>query len=48
MEMAHFFGIMDCGGKSWGVRVPDLPGCHGAGPTPGKALADAIGRAGMG
>jgi predicted RNase H-like HicB family nuclease len=40
--MAHFLGIMDGGGKNWGVRVPDLPGCHGAGSTPGAALADAI------
>jgi len=40
--MAHFFGIMDGEGGSWGVRVPDLPGCHGGGPTAGEALADAI------
>ena len=40
--MAQFFGILDGGGGNWGVRVPDLPGCHGGGGTPGEALADAI------
>ncbi|TPI45747.1 hypothetical protein FJW05_17535 [Mesorhizobium sp. B2-9-1] len=24
-----------------GVRVPDLPGCHGGGVSPGQAIADA-------
>jgi predicted RNase H-like HicB family nuclease len=40
--MAQFFGIMDGSGDNWGVRVPDLPGCHGGGSNPGEALADAI------
>jgi len=40
--MAHFYGIMDGSGDNWGVRVPDLPGCHGGGGNPGAALADAI------
>lgn len=40
--MAQFYGIMDGSGDHWGVRVPDLPGCHGGGGTPGEALADAI------
>jgi predicted RNase H-like HicB family nuclease len=40
--MAQFFGILDGGGDIWGVRVPDLPGCHGGGNTPAEALADAI------
>jgi predicted RNase H-like HicB family nuclease len=40
--MAQFFGILDGSGDTWGVRVPDLPGCHGAGSDPGEALADAV------
>lgn len=40
--MSHYFGIMDGSGETWGVRVPDLPGCHGGGRNPGEALADAI------
>jgi len=40
--MAYYFGII--GGKDdvWGVRIPDLLGCHGGGPTPEAAIADAI------
>lgn len=37
----HFVGVLDGGGNLWGVRVPDLPGCVGAGSTPEEALADA-------
>jgi predicted RNase H-like HicB family nuclease len=40
--MAQYFGILDGSGDVWGVRVPDLPGCHGGGSTPDKALEDAI------
>jgi predicted RNase H-like HicB family nuclease len=35
-------GILDGAGKVWGVRIPDVPGCHGGGPTPEAAVADAI------
>lgn len=34
-------GILDGSGSTWGVRIPDLPGCHGAGATPGDAVRDA-------
>jgi len=40
--MAQFYGILDGSGDNWGVRVPDLPGCHGGGSNPGEALADPI------
>jgi len=40
--MAQFYGIMDGSGDNWGIRIPDLPGCHGGGDTPAAALADAI------
>ena len=26
----------------WGLRIPDVPGCYGGGPTPEDAIADAI------
>ena len=40
--MVHFVGILDGGGDVWGVRIPDLPGCHGGGATAEAAIADAI------
>jgi predicted RNase H-like HicB family nuclease len=40
--MTHYVGILDGSGKTYGVRVPDLPGCYGAGPTPEAAIADAM------
>ena len=39
--MAQYVGILDGGGDVWGVRIPDLPGCYGGGPTPEAAIADA-------
>jgi predicted RNase H-like HicB family nuclease len=36
----HYVGVLDGGGDLWGVRVPDLPGCVGAGVTAEEALAD--------
>jgi predicted RNase H-like HicB family nuclease len=35
-------GILDGANSVWGVRIPDVPGCYGAGDTPEAALADAI------
>lgn len=26
----------------WGIRIPDLPGCYGAGRTPAQARDDAV------
>ena len=40
--MAHYVGILDGSGDVWGVRVPDLPGCHGGGKTIDAAIIDAI------
>lgn len=39
----QYVGILDGKGSVWGVRIPDVPGCHGGGSTPEEALADAIG-----
>lgn len=39
--MTHYVGILDGAGDVWGVRVPDLPGCHGGGATPEAAIVDA-------
>ena len=40
--MAQYVGILDGGGKAWGVRIPDLPGCYGGGASPEAAIADAM------
>ena len=40
--MTQYIGILDGSGKTYGVRIPDLPGCYGAGRSPEAALADAI------
>ncbi|RUU39449.1 ribbon-helix-helix protein, CopG family [Mesorhizobium sp. M6A.T.Ce.TU.002.03.1.1] len=37
----HYVGILDGADDVWGVRVPDLPGCHGGGASPEEAIADA-------
>ncbi|MER9328123.1 type II toxin-antitoxin system HicB family antitoxin [Mesorhizobium sp. M0488] len=39
--MTHYVGILDGIEDVWGVRVPDLPGCHGGGASPEAAIADA-------
>lgn len=39
--MFYFVGILDGTGDVWGVRIPDLPGCVGAGATPEAAISDA-------
>jgi predicted RNase H-like HicB family nuclease len=38
----HYVGILDGGGKVWGVRVPDVPGCVGGGATAEEAISSAI------
>ena len=40
--MSYYVGILDGSGDVWGVRVPDVPGCHGGGATPEAAITDAI------
>ncbi|OIR02391.1 hypothetical protein GALL_155490 [mine drainage metagenome] len=37
-----YYGILDGTDDVWGVRIPDLPGCHGGGETPDAAMADAM------
>ena len=37
-----YVGILDGKDGVWDVRIPDVPGCHGAGDTPEAALADAV------
>ena len=39
--MTHYLGLVDGSDDVWGVRIPDFPGCHGAGATPSDAVADA-------
>lgn len=39
--MVHYVGILDRSGSAWGVRIPDLPGCHGGGDSVDAAIADA-------
>jgi predicted RNase H-like HicB family nuclease len=40
--MANYFGILDGSGKTFGVRIPNLPGCYGGGATPEAAVIDAV------
>jgi predicted RNase H-like HicB family nuclease len=40
--MVHYVGILDGSEDSWGIRIPDLPGCHGGGSTAEAAIGDAI------
>lgn len=40
--MTNYVGILDGHSDVWGVRIPDVPGCYGGGPTPEAAIADAI------
>ena len=41
--MVSYVGIVDGSGSVWGVRIPDVPGCHGGGATPEAAWSDAVG-----
>ena len=40
--MTYYVGILDGSDGVWGVRIPDLRGCHGGGATAEAAIADAI------
>jgi predicted RNase H-like HicB family nuclease len=39
--MTYYVGIVDGSADVWGVRIPDFPGCHGAGASVQDAVADA-------
>jgi len=39
--MSEYVGIIDESQGTWGVRIPDLPGCYGAGDSAEAALRDA-------
>lgn len=41
VEMTNYVGILDGAGKTWGVRIPDLPGCYGGGANAEGAIEDA-------
>jgi predicted RNase H-like HicB family nuclease len=40
--VAQYVGILDGSEDVWGVRIPDVPGCHGGGGTPEAAITDTI------
>jgi predicted RNase H-like HicB family nuclease len=40
--MTQYVGILEGSDKVWSIRIPDVPGCHGGGSTPDRALADTI------
>ena len=40
--MIYYVGVLDGAKDVWGVRIPDIPGCVGAGVTPEAAIADAV------
>jgi predicted RNase H-like HicB family nuclease len=39
--MTDYVGIIDQSDGNWGVRIPDLPGCYGAGDSADGAIRDA-------
>ena len=39
--MTNYVGILDGTGKTWGVRIPDMPGCYGGGASAEAAIEDA-------
>jgi predicted RNase H-like HicB family nuclease len=39
--MTDYVGIIEESEGTWGVRIPDLPGCHGAGASAEDAIRDA-------
>jgi len=40
-NMVRYVGILDGSDVCWGIRIPDLPGCHGGGETAEAAIEDA-------
>src|SRR5271154_3011565 len=39
--MSDYVGVIDENQGNWGVRIPDLPGCYGAGDSAEAAIRDA-------
>jgi predicted RNase H-like HicB family nuclease len=39
--MARYLALVDGAAGTWGVVIPDFPGCHGGGATPEAAVTDA-------
>ena len=39
--MTDYVGIIDHSEDAWGIRIPDLPGCYGAGDSAEAAIRDA-------
>jgi predicted RNase H-like HicB family nuclease len=39
--MSDYVGVIDESRGIWGIRVPDLPGCYGAGDSAEAAIRDA-------
>ena len=39
--MTNYVGVLDGSGKTWGVRIPDMPGCYGGGASAEAAIVDA-------
>ena len=39
--MDYYVGILEGDGNNWGVRIPDIDGCVGAGTSAEAAIADA-------
>jgi predicted RNase H-like HicB family nuclease len=39
--VSDYVGVIDESRGVWGVRIPDLPGCYGAGDSAEAAIRDA-------
>jgi predicted RNase H-like HicB family nuclease len=39
--VVRYVGVLDGSDDTWGIRIPDLPGCHGGGNTAEAAIEDA-------